>query len=158
MKKVIKNFIDYGMDPTKENINTLKILHERVVSAAITTINNGGNRLVTSRWDDQDVMQYEENNCANKEIYIESRMDNTSWIIPHRHRSESERGFVSRLNAWAWKFVLAFFCDIAVEEYGNIDEDGFYRVEYFERFYPSIKILGFLVYNVTSNKIVYEES
>lgn len=158
MKNAIKNFVDYGMEPSKENVNILKLMHERVVSAAIATINNGGNRLVTSRWDDQDVREYEGNNCANKEIYIKSRMDNTSWTIPMRHKNESGRGFMSRLNAWAWKFVLEFFCDIAVEEYGDIDEDGFYRIEYFERFYPNIKILGFLNYDITSTKIVYEES
>ena len=85
-------------------------------------------------------------------------MDNMSWAIPMRHKSESKCGYMSRLNAWAWKFILEFFCDIAVEEYGDEDEDGYYVVEYFERFYPNVKIMGILKYNLTSNKIVYEES
>nr|DAT90237.1 MAG TPA: hypothetical protein [Caudoviricetes sp.] len=157
MKKAINNFIDYGMEPTRDNVKMLKSLHKRVVNAAITTIADGGNRLVTSRWDDPNVKEYEENNCANKDIYVKSRMDNLSWIIPHRHKSESERGYMSRLNAWAWKFVLEFCCDIAAEEYGD-EEEGFYRVESFERFYPNVKMLGFLRYNITHNKIVYEES
>lgn len=151
MKKAIENFIDYGMEPTRDNLKMLKSLHKRVVNAAISTISNGGNQMVTTRWGDPDVAEYITNQGGNKEIYTESRMDNSSWIIPHIHRNESKRGYMSRLNAWAWKFVLEFCCDIATEEYDDV------KIEYFERFYPSIKMLGFLRY-ITQNKIVYEES
>ena len=156
MKKVIKEFIELGMEPSNTNISTLNSIHKRVMTAAIATIDNGGNHLVTSRWGDSDVREYTKNQGGNKDIYLESRIRNTSWILPRRHKNETNCGYMSRLNVWAWKFTKEFFCDIAVEEYGDMD-DGV-TIEYMERFYPNVEILGLFRYNVTYNKIVYEES
>ena len=41
------------------------------------------------------------------------------WVIPVRHRSETQRGYMSRLYAWAWKYISHFHIR---EDYMSSDE------------------------------------
>lgn len=100
--KTIRRFVDIGMKNTKENVKMLKLLHNMVTYAACVTTSNGGYYIFTDSWD----ISQEQKDGISHTNYLKYQIDHNMWIIPMRHRSESKRGYMSRLNAWAWNFTL----------------------------------------------------
>lgn len=152
-ERTFQEFVKVGMEPTSENREILKSLHKRAVYAAMVILK------YKKEYNDLPHLMADTSKVWDTPSYNEpiNRAWFDAWIIPMRKHGESYRGYMSRLNAWAWQFVYANCCDISMYEYGSVEYGDYETEEIFEGFRPNIKMLGFIS-NITDYKAVYEES
>ena len=100
--KTIRRFVNIGMKNTKENVKMLKHLHNMVSYAAYDTICNGGRYLFIDSWD----ISQEQKDGISHTNYLKYQIDNNMWIVPHKHKNETERGILPSVNAYHTHTIL----------------------------------------------------
>ncbi len=157
-KKTLEKFALYNMPTSKENVRLLKQIHAAAVKAAIET---------KLEVDDNFSISYGACiSCFNpSEIKSTPNLftqhtwhtkPEAIWIIPRRKYGESYRGYMSRLNAWAWEYVLRN-CFLTKTECYVDKNDELHENEIFDGFAEGIQFVGFDQLDFKTYAMVYRD-
>ena len=143
-KNTLSMFTEIGMKESANCVKTLKSLHTIVVNAALIILKNGG-----------ELLHVCDANEDYKGVYRANYYG--AMFIPQPHKNETYRGYMSRLNAWAWEFIYERCVDITRIPHGSFDDGTYYVEDVFNTFYENFALVGYesFTFDADKYKVVY---